>query len=842
MRMRWRRPRFVDRLLGRDPAGEVDEELRHHLEQRVRDYMVRGMGPEEARRAALERLGDLDAVKRECVGLLAAERRTEERRSRFRVSWLDVKLGLRMLRKYPGLSTASVVGMAVAVAVGASAFGSVWALLRSELPLPGGDRLVAVWLEDAREYGTPWRQVANDFLLWKDELRLVGDLAASRPFANPYRTLIMPDGSADRVRIAAMTASGFRAARVEPVLGRTLLSEDELEGAPPVVVIAWEEWQRRFGGSPDAVGRTLRLGATTHTVVGVMPEGFRFPFNDRFWVPLRLEGGEHAWGEGPSIVVFGRLADGATLEQARAEFANLVRRTAATHPETHARLRPRLATYTESFVDFDDPVSAWAMRSLPLAVALLLVLVSANVAMLVYARTATRLGEIAVRSALGASRRRIVLQLFVEAFVLSAVASAVGLAVAAAGLSEVQRFLDRAARDQMPFWLDFGLSPGMAAYVAGLAVLAAVVVGVLPGLRVTGRAVHEGLQRFASGAGRMRLGRTWTALVVGQVTLAVGVLPVCVDVASRAVLRGAAETGYPAEEVLVGRLRLEPDEPPAGGEAGDAEGRAGSAAAARNGEAGAGEPRAGAGATAGESALPAPFAERTAELVRRFQAEPGVRAVALASSFRGGVDAWVEIDGVGRQRVRFDRVEPGFFDVIGAPVLGGRGFRRSDLEEGSTAAIVDRRFVDEVLEGGPALGRRLRGVAPPSGGEGEWAAGPWLEIVGVVPVLHPPSAFDRAPPKLFRPLALGRQTGVALVTRIEPGTAPALAGRLRAAAAAVDPALQLDDVSTAAAEERSIRTLARFVGLATVLVTLAVVLLSAAGVSAMMSFAVARRH
>ena len=214
--------------------------------------------------------------------MLAADRASEARRTLWRVSWLDVKLGLRMFIKYPGLSLVSVTGMAVAIAIGAGYFTVLGTWLDATLPLPEGDRIVSIRnlvngssLDDAS---------GADVLEWRDALKSMRDLGAYR---NEGRN-ISADGRTDVIQVAAMSASGFRAARVAPIMGRALVDDDEHPGAPPVVVIGYEEWQKRFEADARILERTVRLDNTVHAIVGVMPDGFGFPINHRYWVPLRL--------------------------------------------------------------------------------------------------------------------------------------------------------------------------------------------------------------------------------------------------------------------------------------------------------------------------------------------------------------------------------------------------------------------------------------------------------------------------------------------------------------------------------------------------------------------------
>ena len=187
---------------------------------------------------------------------------------------LDLRLGLRMMAKHPGLSIVSVLGMSLAIAIGAVVFGSLAAVLDPALPLAGGDRIVAVQTERADAPGALDRQVLHDVETWRTALTTVRDLGA---FRLVDRNLIAEDGVAGVVPVAEMSAAGFRVAGVSPLLGRALVDRDERAGEPPVLVIGHREWQRWFGGDPTVVGRSARLGDTVYTVVGVLPEGFRFP-------------------------------------------------------------------------------------------------------------------------------------------------------------------------------------------------------------------------------------------------------------------------------------------------------------------------------------------------------------------------------------------------------------------------------------------------------------------------------------------------------------------------------------------------------------------------------------
>ncbi|HEY0035331.1 MAG TPA: ABC transporter permease, partial [Longimicrobium sp.] len=437
------------------------------------------------------------------------------------ISWLDFRLGFRMLLKYPGLTLVGGLGIAVAIAIGAGGFAFFYSSLYPRLPLPEGDRIVALENWDVAANNEE-RRAVHDFVTWRDEMKTVRELSA---FRNAGRNLIGPGGPPEPVTIAEMTASGFRLARVRPLLGRYLVPDDERPGAPPVLVIGYDVWRTRFDGDPGIVGRELRLGNTVHTVVGVMPEGFGFPLNHRFWAPLRVNPAEHDRLQGPSIFIFGRLAPGVTAREAQAELAAIGKRTAAEHPRTHGQLRPQVLPYTYPLIDIQD-VTLGEVGMMQLTLNLLLLVVAVNVGILVYARTASRLGEIAVRTALGASRARIVTQLFVEALVLSLVGSAVGLGVAQFGLRYANGIME-AETGGAPFWASYGLTLPTVLYTLALTLFTAVVVGVVPALQSTGPRLQANLRQLGGATG-MRMGRMWTALVVAQVGFAVAALPVSI--------------------------------------------------------------------------------------------------------------------------------------------------------------------------------------------------------------------------------------------------------------------------------------------------------------------------
>lgn len=741
-------------------------------------------------------------------------------------SALDFTLAWRMLLRYPGLSLVSVLGMSVGITIAAGAFTIVSMMMGTTLPLPEGDRLVSLVNWDASTNHRELR-LLYDLEAWRDAMS-VEDVSVSR---NVQHNLMVSGRPPEVVMVAEISASAFRAARVGAYRGRTLLPEDERAGAPGAIVIGHDEWVRRFGADPDIVGQPVGLGSTAYTIVGVMPEGFGFPTYHSFWIPWRLDAAAYAPRSGPGINVFGRLAPGATLESAQAELTAISRRLAAASPATHEHLRPLVMAYAHAFSDIDDPEDALAVYAIEIAIVLLLVLICVNVAILVYARTATRQGEIAVRAALGASRRRIVAQLFVEALMLAGMSAAIGIGLTAVGLRQIEgAMLTLVGR--WPFWFSLELQTSSVIYVVGLTLCAAAIVGVAPALKATGRQVHTRLQSLSPGSGsRMQMGRLWTALIVAQVAVTVAILPMATYFAWSA-LRLQSGGGYATAEFLSATLSLDRTAAPT--------------------------------TEAGDTAFAARYGDALAEIERRLKDDSRVRDVTFsltnpgrelavvleAESVPVPVDAVHDnmVEGTRRRSlVRFNRVAPNFFSAFDVPVSIGRGLTAADASAdaaGTPGVLVSRGLVDQVFSGANPLGRRVKYVGrsreAPSGNV---VLERWYEIVGVVPDFPVPGPFDdESEGRVYHAVAAGDLYPARLNVRVRTGDPAALADPLRALSASIDPDLLVLDVSTARIASEQAQGMMRLNGVSLALVILSVILLSSAGIYSLMSFTVVRRR
>ncbi|HKG93827.1 MAG TPA: ABC transporter permease [Gemmatimonadaceae bacterium] len=726
-----------------------------------------------------------------------------------RFSWLDFKVGFRMLARYPGLTLVSTVAIAVGIALGTIYFEALDKFRNPRLPIRDGDRVVSILNWDASALEPDLRSL-HDFAVWREQVRTVDHLGAAVMFV---RNLATADGRVEPVRGAEITANAFGLVGARPLLGRALTDQDEQPGEPPVVVIGHTLWKSRFDSDPGVVGRTVKLGTASATIVGVMPEGFGFPVSQRLWTPLRVDGSLLAPRTGPAVRVFGRLAPGKSIEDARAELGVIGGRLVAANPETHKHLRPRVTPYEKPLMEAGEARFVITLLNIVNGIFLMLLsVICVNVATLVFARTATRGWEIAVRNALGASRARIVMQLFVEALVLSGLAAVLGLVVAKVALRWGLGMF--AASDALPFWYDASLSWRTVLYAAGLTLFGAAIVGILPALRVTKTNVQDALRGEGAARAGLRFGGFWTTVIVVQVAITVAFLPLAAGgVFESNRFRQRAE-GIGAEHYLAAGVGMDREDY-----------RTDSAASA---------------AFAGRERL------RIEELERRLVEEPGVERVAFADrlpvedQFKNEieVDTMTGAPATGLRRSTLVHVSRGFFAAFGTSVVAGRDFVPLDFETGRVM-IVNESFARHVLGGRNPIGQRIRIVSGDVEEGGSAGGKEWYEIVGMVKDFGWQLPEPQEQSAMYRPsLPLVGRAGQLAVRVRDP---EAFATRLRTIAAEVDPTIRLTDVrplADAGGGEAQINW--ALTGVAW-LVSFIVLLLSATGIHALMSFTVARR-
>ena len=725
------------------------------------------------------------------------------------VSWLDWKLGARMLLKYPALTIIGGLSLAGAIAIGAVGIEIADELLYKRLPFDEGGRVIRLETQDTATSRVEPR-VLHDFAIWRQSLKTVVELGAARL---SERNVLTGEGRVESLRVAEITASAFPLARVLPLLGRPLQPTDEMQAAEPVVVLGYDVWQRQFLQDPAIIGRVVTIGRTARTVVGVMPPRVGFPRNQQVWVPLPVQDAPPR--EGPAVQVFGRLADGASWQGAAAELEVVSARLAAEQPATHAQLRTRVRAFAGR-----TPGDPLRLEDVAVHVIVLLLLgaVSANVATLIFARTAMRESEMVVRHALGASRARVVVQIVTESLVLTLTAAMLGLVVAQMTVRHAWARASQIVGDDLPFWVDLKLEPVTIAYALLLALVAAALIGVLPALKATNASVQRGLQGITSTGGTMKFGGIWSFIVGAQVACTLLFVPAAVGIYTTSVQNRPKWTAFPTERYLTFRLRMDTE--------------------ALAGERGAPDDR----------QIGARRALAYEALASRLREEPGVTAVAHADRLPTMSPDWVPVemeqDGAPPARLHgnFEGgfamavVGAGYHEAFGARVVAGRALHPADAAAPNGPVVVNEAFMRVV--GRNPVGVRIR--MPQRRGDGWGEPGPWHEIVGVVTDLWTvPSDWDGAA-YIYRAGSSAELDPVVVAVRVAGDAAP-LAPRVAALARHVDAGLQLRDIATlqeTVARQQTPDSLGRIVIGSIVLVAL---IFAAAGLYALMAVAVARR-
>ena len=820
-------PALLRRLLERSLPAEVRDGIAGDLDEVYHARRSRS----GAARAGLWYAGQVLAIS----ARFAAERLRDAVLPRGLSIGLDLKLGLRMLVKHPTLTLVGGVAIAVATAIGVGASEFLRDLLAPKLPLEEGDRIVRLYQVDS-EAGEQAAASLYDLNAWRESISSLEDLGA---YTTLEQGFVSDRGEAGTVSLARISASAFRLTRVPPLLGRHLTDADERGDAPPVVVLGYGVWQTLLGGDPDPIGRTVQLAGTPTTVVGVMPERYGFPEMQNAWVPLRVDPADARPETAPRASVFARLAPGATLESAQAELDNAGSRAATDFPGIYGQLTPRVVEFARRA---SDGLVALFLSGAGLLFMLLMVVICANVATLVFARAVTREGEIAVRTSLGATRRRIVLQLFGEALVLVGGATLVGMSIAALALGRIGRlFFTVQQAPQPPFWWNDALSAPTIVYAILLALVAAVMIGVVPALKATSGALQPRLGQLPAGGG-LRFGGMWTVVIVLQVALSVAFLPLAVSQASSLQCGGFLEScsdlesvsgpGFPADEYLTARLGRDPSVPPR---------------------------------TAEERAEFLEASRQLFEEVRdRVAADPAAQRVALASglSAMNHIGAPVEFKGDGpgppiNGRAHILLVDRSYLDLMGATVVAGQPLAPADFGPESRSVLVNEAFVDYVLGGRNPVGGQLRFTERDPDSESSIvevpAGGTSVDVVGVVrnpeidafgpgthSVIYAPLDLAPVSPRAAGFVGMPQPPAAQLFVRLRPEAGP-LASRLYGIVSAVDPTLRLSEVGTAADAWGPVHTGGRLGAAIFISLAAVVLLLSVAGVYSLMSFTVSRR-
>lgn len=656
----------------------------------------------------------------------------------------DLRLAARALLRTRGFLLLVVGVIALGVGANTTIFSVLNPLVLKPLPFPHPDRLVYLD-EQSPERGTvDWMSTSYpDFADWREQSRSFSGMAAFRDAAFD----LADGGAAERASGAVVSDGLFRVLGVAPVLGRGFTAEEGAPGAAPVVMLSHGLWTRRFGGDRGVVGKAIRIDGAEHTVVGVMPEGFRFPEYAELWVPITADPARAPRGE-RNLAVVGRLAPGVGLKRAASEMATLNWRLAEAHPRTNdgvtAVVKPLHETLRGGTSD-----AALLFQGLTL---LVMAIAWANVANLLLARSVGRRKEMAVRTALGATRGRIVRLLVAEGLVLAVLGGGAGVLLGVVG----RDLLVAAIPIQLPFWVDFSFDWRVLAFAAGLTLAGVFVFVLAPALQLGKVRLQEAMKAGGRGTTDARAGRLQGGLVVAETALALVLLVGAGMLARSLAAMQSVDPGFRAEGVATARLTLSPLKYP----------------------------------------NPARQQALWNEWIGRVSALPGVEGAAavgvlpLGGGSRGG-----EIAIEGRAPATAGEEPPvaltnpvsgEYFRVMRIPLRGGRGFSGGERAGAAPVAVINEAMARRGWPGESAIGKRVRLAGDPA----------WREVVGVVGDVKDTRVAVPTWPTVYVPLAQSALPFGRLVVRTRAGNPAEVIPGVRAELRAIDPDLPVDQAWT----------------------------------------------
>lgn len=599
----------------------------------------------------------------------------------------DLRLSLRALAKSPTFVVVAVFTLVLGIGVNAAMFSIVNAIMFRGLPFPQPDRLVHLEQHNPVEQIDGVEVAYQDFLDYRAGQTTLEGLAA---YYDGTITLSGPGQDPERVAGTYISAGGPEMIGVPPTLGRWFRPEEDNPGAPPVIVLGHSYWQNHYKSDPSVVGRPLKINGEWGTIIGVGPVDYRFPELADAWVPLRYKKTDEK-RDVRYLEVLGRLRDGATLEQAQAEFATINRRLVAANPVTNKNLAAVVKPLQVEFVGDDTRRLLFVMLG---AVFFVLLIACANVANLLLARSATREKEMAIRTAVGAGRGRIIRLLLAESLVLSALGAGGGLALAFGLMKLFRDYIN--ANSPAPYWMVWNVDATGVAYVGVLAVVTCVAAGLFPALRVSKPDLNAVLKDAGRGSTGFSLSRFTRALVVAEVALSC-VLLVLAGLTIHSIIKmQTASLGFDPQGVMTARVALPDTE------------------------------------YKDEGRQRAFFHE----LLARLAARPELTAIGAADA----PPTWnnrnhVMIDGrapdpsgKGNTYASVTAITPGYFAAMNLRLLQGRDFTDADIESTQHVAIVSAAFAQQYWPQENPVGKRFRRGTPE-----DKDPGPWLTVVGIVP-------------------------------------------------------------------------------------------------------------
>ena len=636
--------------------AELNEELRYHLERQIEVNTAAGMSVEEARYAALRAMHGLDQRKEEC--------RDMRRVRLIEDLWQDSRFSLRSLLKRPGFTAIALLALALGIGANTAIFSLVNAVILQPLPYRDPDRLISVY--GTRNRSTQGSVGPTDFLDYRSQNKTFEQFAASGSMMLPMN--LTGSGEPERLNASIITGNYFDTFGVRPALGRGFSLENEKTGQDHVTVLSHAFWQTRFGGDPNIVNKTINLDGKAYEVLGVMPAEVVLPQPAQLWVPINFDADpEMKMRNARFLRGIGRLKEGVTLDQAQTDTDLIAAQLEQQYPDSNTGWSLRLIPLREILVGG----SRTMLFILFGAVGFVLLIACANVANLLLVRAAARQKEIAMRTALGASRLRIIRQMITESLLLAIFGGALGALLAVAGV----KLLVSLGEDNIPRTANVKIDATVLAFTLLISLATGLLFGLAPAIRTMKENLVDALKDGIRGGSEATVkNRTRSLLVVFESAIAVMLLIAAGLLIRSLVALQNVDPGFDPNNVLTLRVDL---------------------------------PRQ-------KYNTPEKASNFFEQLETRVAGLPGVEAVGLITDLPLSGEARDMPYGVeGRPAtsdiafVDFRRVNKNYFSAMRIPLRRGRNFTEQEVRQSDKAIVVSQAFVDSVFPNEEALGKRL---------------------------------------------------------------------------------------------------------------------------------------
>ena len=704
----------------------------------------------------------------------------------------DVRYAIRTLTKSPALFAISTLALTLGIGLTTTMFSIVYGALMKGLPYPDGDRIVAVSRSNSVRGIQRQNLPIQDYFDFKAQQRTFSDLAAT----TSGTIYVSGDEKAERFDGSWITANAFSMLGVQPLLGRLFRPGEDTPGGAKVAIIGYAMWRDRYAADRSIVGKRIRVNGQPYIIVGVMPDKFEFPNNDKIWVPLQTDPLAKPRGEGDYVSVIGKVKPGVSLDQANVDLATISKRLAGEYPATNKDFTAEARGFVDAYI---GPQPRQLLFTMLGAVFFVLLIACANVANLLLDRAAHRSKEVGIRTALGASRAAVVRQFLAEALILSSTAALLGVAVAYFGIGAFNRAI---TVTQVPFFIDIRLHPQVLLFTIIVALLTTLVSGAIPAYQSSRADINEILKDETRGASSFRIGKISKALVVFEIALSCGLL-VAAGLMIKSVTRlRNIETGFTTKDVFTARM-----------------------------------------------GFPAAYTDTLAEwrffddVADRVAALPGVRAAALSSGLPGArqglggnpfaIEGQAYLKDKDYPGTRWLSVTPSFFATLNVPIVDGRGFSIADRPGALPVVIVNKAFAQKFFKNASPIGRRIRIGQSKS-------TNPWLTIVGVSGDVFTGDQDQPIGPVIFQPFAQARTTFVYVSARTA-GPPLNITPNVRGAITSINPDIPLYWVQTLDSAIAEQFWFVRVFGTMFVIFGGVALFLASVGLYAVMSFSVSRR-